>query len=73
MSVGAKATYKSGNILSYAILAIAVFLLVNLAIVSGLLFLAGGLILMPRFERYVWNVPAPIGWVLIAIAFIVLP
>lgn len=67
------AKYKSGNIYSYAIVTIGVYLLANAVLLSGSLFVAGGLVLMPRFRRAVYQPPAILGWALVLAAFVTLP
>lgn len=67
-----KAEYKTGNILSYAVAVIGIYLVVKGGFVSGGLFLAGSAVLMPRFPFFSW-IPSPAGWVLIAVGFSALP
>ena len=73
MGIIGAAKYKSGNIYSYAIVTIGVYLLANAVFLSGLLFVAGGLTLMPRFRLYVFRPPAIAGWALVIAAFLTLP
>lgn len=67
-----KAEYKTGNILSYAVAVVGIYLVVNGGFLSGGLFLAGSAILMPRFPFFSW-IPSLAGWVLIAVGFSALP
>lgn len=68
-----RAKYKSGNILSYPLIAFGIYLLANAAIMPGLLLTAGGLVLMPRVSRYLWDVPNIAGWALVIAAVYSLP
>lgn len=67
------AKYKGGNITSWAILVLGTFLLLNGAVFAGVLWLAGGLITMPRFARYVIQIPTVVGYALVVIGFVSLP
>lgn len=68
-----RAKYRSGNIISYPFIAFGIFLLANAAFIPGLLLTAGGLVLMPRVARYLWDVPNIAGWALVIAAVLALP